>query len=103
MLSAQCSPPTARPDEFLRIEVGGEVLFGNESTGLANNGAQRAGIEFGMEWDGEDLPPLCPSTNQLDVAASLRDLLETESLKDCGDITTCESPQFRHGRDPIPW
>lgn len=103
MLSAQCSPPTARPDEFLRIEVGGEVLFGNESTGLADNGTQCAGIEFGMERDGEDLPPLCPGTNQLDVAASLSDLLEAESLKDCDDITAGESPQFRHGQDPIPW
>jgi hypothetical protein len=53
--------------------------------------------------DGEDLPPLCPDTNQLDVAASLRDLLEAESLKDGDDITAGESPQFRHGRGPIPW
>jgi hypothetical protein len=37
------------------------------------------------------------------VAASLRDLLEAESLKDCDDITAGESPQFRHGQDPIPW
>ncbi len=78
-------------------------MFGNESTGLANNGAQRAGIEFGMEWDGEDLPPLCPGANQLDVTASLRDLLETKALKNCNDIASGESPQFRHGWDPIPW
>jgi hypothetical protein len=37
------------------------------------------------------------------VAASLSDLLEAESLKDCDDITAGESPQFRHGQDPIPW
>lgn len=80
-----------------------EVWFWNESTGLADNGTQGTGVEFGMERNRQDLAALSDGPDQLDMAASLGDLLEAKLFEDCHDVAAGESPQFRHARGPTPW
>jgi hypothetical protein len=78
------------------VEVRTKRLCGDEATCLADDGAERAGVQFSMGGDRLYLSSGWRFPNELDVAAVLRGGPESEAAEDADDLVAREPTKLRH-------
>jgi len=83
----------------LLIEVLPQIVLGNEARHLADDRPERARVEFWMSGNGECLAGCRSLATKLDVAAALRDDLETEPAEDADNLEAREPTKPWHGSD----
>ncbi len=97
------SSPSATRLTVSAIELPLEFFDGNVAGCLPEDGAEGAGIEFGMIWDSECLPlAVGTDTTEFYVASLLGVDLESEGLEDRQNRSRRHAPELRHAWFPTP-